>query len=246
MTDGIERDAAHRPWPLPRSPWIMFQSWQRLLFAHWPVPIEMLRPQVPASLVIEEFEGTAWVSITPFWLTGLHARFLPPLPFVSEFPEMNFRTYVRAGSKPGIFFFSLDAGSRLAVLGARTTYRLPYFHSDMEITSDADWVRYSSRRRARPNPEFIGRYRATGTAFQPRPGTIEYFLTERYALYTVLPGGFLGRGEIHHRPWNLQPADARIEVNTVPQAHGITLPDRPPLLQYSARQDTLIWAPSIV
>ncbi len=131
-------------------------------------------------------------------------------------------------------------------MGARATYRLPYFHSDMEIASDSDWVRYSSRRNARPNPAFIGRYRSAGAPFQPRPGTIEYFLTERYALYTVFPGGFLARGEIHHGPWNLQPAEARIEVNTVPQAHGITLPDRPPLLQYSARQDTLIWAPSIV
>lgn len=246
MTEAIEREVAHRPWPLPRPPWIMFQSWQRLLFAHWPVPIEMLRPLVPSSLVIEEFDGTAWVSMTPFLLTGLHARFLPPLPFTSEFPEMNFRTYVRAGSKPGIFFFSLDAGSRLAVLGARATYRLPYYHADMEIGADADWVRYSSRRRSSSKAVFIGRYRAVGAAFQPPPGTIEHFLTERYALYTVLPGGFLARGEIHHRPWDLQPAEARIEVNTVPRAHGITLPDRPPLLQYSARQDTLIWAPSIV
>ncbi|HUF31019.1 MAG TPA: DUF2071 domain-containing protein [Gemmatimonadaceae bacterium] len=246
MTGDIERRIAHRQWPLPRSPWIMFQSWQRLLFAHWPVPIEMLRPLVPASLAIEEFDGTAWVSITPFRLTGLRARFLPPLPFISEFPEMNFRTYVRAGRKPGIFFFSLDAGSRLAVIGARATYRLPYYHADMDIGSDGEWVRYSSRRRSGTNAEFIGRYRAAGAAFQPRPDTIEHFLTERYALYTVLPGGFLARGEIHHGPWDLQPAEARIEVNTVPQAHGITLPDRPPLLQYSARQDTLIWAPSVV
>jgi uncharacterized protein YqjF (DUF2071 family) len=114
---------AHRPWPLPSAPWIMHQRWENLLFAHWRVPVARLRPLVPSAMAVEEFDGTAWVGLAPFRLTRLHARFLPPLPFASEFLEMNLRTYVRVGNKPGIFFFTLEAESRLAVAAARLTYR---------------------------------------------------------------------------------------------------------------------------
>jgi uncharacterized protein YqjF (DUF2071 family) len=253
----IEADTAHRPWPLPPDPWILFQSWRELLFAHWPLPREVLRPLVPPQLILEEFDGTAWVGQTPFLLTGLRPRLLPSLPGISTFPELNLRTYVRVGDRPGIFFFSLDAASRLAVLGARTLYRLPYFHAEMRIESRAGWIHYRSRRiddganagtGAAPGTgaEFIARYRPDGPIFNAEPGSIEHFLTERYALYVVLRDGKILRGAIHHRPWPLQSAEAEIERDTIPTAHGITLPNRPPLLHFSARQDTLVWPPRLV
>ena len=119
-------DTAHRPWPLPARPWVMGQTWRRLLFLHWPVAAERLRPLVPTALELEEWDGSAWLGITPFRVEGLRARGLLPLPLLSSFDEINCRTYVRRGDRAGIWFFSLDASSRLAVEAARRTYRLPY------------------------------------------------------------------------------------------------------------------------
>lgn len=235
----------HRPFPPSSDPWVMFQSWRRLLFAHWPLPPEQLRPLVPQPLELETFEGEAWVGLTPFDLHGLRARFTPAVPGPSQFPELNLRTYVRLGDRPGIFFFTLEAGSDLAVAGARIFYRLPYHRASMEIREEDGWFHYRSERKG-GGASFKGRYRPVGDVSEAARGTLEYFLTERYALYAVLRDGGVLRGDIHHRPWPLQPAEAEIEVNTVPGAHGIKLPDREPLLHYSARQDTLIWAPKAV
>lgn len=244
-THAILDRVEHRPWPLPSTPWIMFQSWQRLLFAHWPIPAARLEPLVPAPLVVEEFDGNGWVGLSPFHLEGLRLRGTPAwLVPPSDFPEMNLRTYVRVGGRPGIFFFSLDAGSRLAVKAARLLYRLPYEGAEMEIRRSDGWIHYRSRRREGPEAEFVGRYRPTSSPFRAPAGTLEHFLTERYALYTVLRNGRVLRGDIHHGPWRLCEAEAEIERNTVPGAHGISLPDTDPILHYSERQDTLIWPPA--
>lgn len=114
----------------------MFQCWRDLLFAHWPVPAESLRRLVPAGLTLQEFEGRAWVGVTPFLLTGLRPRALPAIPGLSRFPEINVRTYVTAQDRPGVFFFSLDAGSTLAVIAARALYSLPYFRARFAVAAD--------------------------------------------------------------------------------------------------------------
>jgi uncharacterized protein YqjF (DUF2071 family) len=223
----------------------MFQSWRELLFAHWPIPYEVLRPLVPPQLTLEQFDGSAWLGQTPFRLCDLRPRYLPAVPRVSDFPEMNLRTYVRVGDRPGIFFFSLDAGSRLAVLGARATFRLPYFLAAMQVQSREGWIHYRSWREG-GTAEFVARYRPVGHVLEAQRGSLEYFLTERYALYSVLRSGRVLRGDIHHRPWPLQSAEAVFARNSVPAAHGISLPQREPLLHYSHRQDTLIWPPTLV
>ena len=120
---------------------------------------------------------------------------------------MNLRPYVRARGRSGVFFFTLEAARWLALLGARALYQLPYRHATMHVAKDAGWIWYGSRRTL-GNAESVAQYRATGPGFHPRPGTLEYFLTERYALYSVLPGGGLFQGDIHHAPWSLQPAQA--------------------------------------
>src|SRR5437867_2588447 len=99
----------HRPWPLPREPWVMAQTWHDLLFAHWPVPAVALRPVIPAFLDVDTFEGEAWIGVVPFRMSGVHPRFVPSLPGLSAFPELNVRTYVTDGERPGVWFFSLDA-----------------------------------------------------------------------------------------------------------------------------------------
>jgi uncharacterized protein YqjF (DUF2071 family) len=239
------KDVAHRLWPPPRSPWVMFQSWQQLLFAHWPVPLSELRPLVPPELELDDFDGSGWVSVTPFVLKGLRIRYLPHIPGADDFPEMNFRTYVRVGGVPGIWFFSLDAASRLAVSGARTFYRLPYKNARMHVRSIRGGIEYRSRR-LDGRAVLQARYRPIGPSFHAAPGTLEYFLTERYALYVVLRDRTIIRGDIHHPPWDLQPAEATFVQNTVAEAEGVHLPDLPPLLHYSARQDTLVWPPKVV
>lgn len=217
----------------------MFQSWRRQLFAHWPVPAPMLRALVPPELELDEFEGTTYVGVTPFDLVDLHFRFLPPLPVASHFTEVNLRTYVRVGGKPGVWFFSLDAASRVAVTAARATFHLPYFHADMSIAERDGFVEYRSRRSG-AEAELSVRYRPVGQVFNATPGTLDHFLIERYALYVVVKGRIL-RGEIHHPPWSLQNVSAQVERNTTPAAHGITLPGILPILHYSARQDTVLW-----
>jgi uncharacterized protein len=241
-TSAIREDTAHRPWPLPSLPWIIGQSWQQQLFAHWPVPATTLHSLVPAPLVLDEFEGTTYVGITPFVIRDHRFRGVP-LPLMSTFPEMNLRTYVRYGGKSGVFFFSLDAASRLAVHGARASFRLPYYHAAMSIETHGEWITYRSTRLEKPLAQFSARYRPVSESREAVPGTLEYFLTERYALFVVLRNGSVMRGDIHHSPWQLHDAEAEISMNTLGSAHGISLPAIDPILHYSARQDALIWPP---
>src|SRR5580704_18482542 len=148
----------HRPWPLPNEPWLMQQCWYDLLFAHWPLPTESLRHLVPPELPLDTFDGYCWVSVTPFHMTN-RAR-VRALRFTSRFRELNCRTYVNIGGKPGVFFFSLDASSRLAVWGARTFYHLPYYFAEMRAEKRGDGIDYSSRRgpaKLKANYKPIGR-----------------------------------------------------------------------------------------
>jgi uncharacterized protein len=229
---------AHRPWPLPERPWIMTQSWHDLLFAHWPVDHEMLREKVPPGIDLDLFEGQAWVGVIPFHMTNVAPRGLPALPWVSAFPELNVRTYVIRDGKPGIYFFSLDAGNPVAVGTARTLFHLPYFSASMKVEARDGWIAYESRRAAaQPPADLVCRYRPTGPVFEPVAGTLDHFLTERYCLYTI-DGEFRARRlEIHHRPWPLQSAELEITRNTMADAAGIRLPSMAPLLHYSQRQD---------
>ena len=218
----------------------MSQTWNDLLFAHWPINLEVLRPKVPSGLEIDLFEGHAWVGIVPFHMTNVAPRFTPALPWLSAFPELNVRTYVRSGNKPGVYFFSLDAGNPVAVHTARIVFHLPYYTADMHVHLDGR-VRYRSQRRQYSKVVFDAEYGPTGSASAPRPGSKEEFLTERYCLYADDSSGRLHRLEIHHPPWPLQPAEAVITANTMADAAGISLPDVPPLLHFSKRQDMVGW-----
>jgi uncharacterized protein YqjF (DUF2071 family) len=235
---AVEKETQHRPWPLPGEPWVMAQTWDNLLFAHYRVPTEELRRLVPTELELDEHDGDAWLSVTPFVVMGLRLRGLVPLPGLSTFPELNVRTYVTAKDKPGIWFFSLDAASLLAVEGARRTYKLPYFHARMSAERRGETIHYVSQRLDGSDRRLQGSYRPSGGVFNAEPGSLEWFLTERYCLYTF-DRGELRRAEIHHPPWPLQAAEAEIETNTMAPA-GISLAD-PALCHFSERQDVLIW-----
>lgn len=232
-----------RAWPAPNRPWLMLQRWHELLFAHWPVPPELLRPLIPPGLELQTWEGDAWLAVVPFRMSGIRPRLLPPLPWLSAFPELNVRTYVTAGGKPGVWFFSLEAANPVAVAAARRFFHLSYCHAQMSLQRQGDAIEYESVRTHRdlPPARFAGRYRPTGAPYTARPGTLEHWLTERYCLYAADPQGGLWRGEIDHEPWPLQPAEAAISVNTMAEPIGIKLPERPPLLHYAHRLEVRVW-----
>lgn len=227
----------------------MTMSWLDLLFAHWRVDTAALRAIVPAGLEVDLFEGEAWLGVVPFWMDCVGVRGLPYVPGVKRFPELNVRTYVLRDQKPGVLFFSLDAASALAVATARATFHLPYFRAAIETRrgdgADDDWVHYDSRRthRGATAGSFRGRYRPTGSVYAAQPGTLEHWLTERYCLYAVDRRGGIHRGEIHHAPWPLRPAEASLEHNDVADHTGLELVGPPAHLHFVDRIDVVGWLP---
>jgi len=237
----------HRPWKLPTGPWVMAQDWEDLLFAHWPVAVEALRALVPSGLELDAFEGQAWIGIVPFRMSGVRLRWTPAVPGLSEFPELNVRTYVKAGGKPGVWFFSLDAANCVAVSVARAWFQLPYFRARMALEASGQETVYFSRRtdgRGR-SERFEASYRCAGERFRAQPGTLDYFLTERYCLYAQRRDGAILRGEIHHAPWELQRATAKISVNTMTKDVGVSLAGER-LLHFSKLQQVIVWPPQEV
>jgi uncharacterized protein len=216
----------------------MGQTWEDLLFASWRVAAEQVREHVPQELEVGQHDGSAWVTVTPFRLTGLRARGTLPLPRVSSFLELNVRTpVVGPDGRPGIWFFSLDASSRLAVELARRAYKLPYFHARMSATRRGQWIDYECARTDEPGRVFSGRYRPDGEVLHAERGSLEWFLVEHYCLYATDERHRLHRAEIHHEPWPLQPAEAEIELASIAPLELAG----DPICWFARRQDVVIW-----
>lgn len=221
--------------------------WHDLLFLHRRVAVEALRPLVPDGLTIDTFEGEAWLGVVPFRMTRVGARFLPPIPGLSAFPELNVRTYVVRDGRPGVWFFSLDAARRLAVRVARRAFHLPYRFAAMVCRREGDDVVYASERRepdARP-AGFRARYGPTGPAYRARPGDLDHWLTERYGLYAARPDGALRWVAVEHEPWPLQPAHATVETDTMAAAAGLE-PSGAAVLHFARRLDVVSGLPEPV
>lgn len=236
LTDAARRDT-------PSGPWIMLQRWHDLLFAHWPLSPEALRPLLPAGLPLDTYDGQAWLGVVPFRMTGIRVRGAPAAPWLSAFAELNVRTYVVRDGRPGVFFFSLDAANPVAVALARRWYHLPYFRARMACTAGGRTIHYRSLRTHRDAPaaRFVAHYRPDGPPLAAVAGSLADWLTARFCLYTAGGSGRLYRADIDHQPWPLQPAVADIRVNTMTAGHGIALPETPPLLHFSRRLDVTVW-----
>ena len=223
----------------------MVQRWHDLLFAHWRCPVTDLRPLIPAPLQIDTFDGEAWIAVVPFYMRGVRMRATPPVPTAHAFQELNVRTYVTLDGKPGVWFFSLDCESSLAVIGARIGAHLPYFRAAMRMQRHTDdTFGYSSRRWsiAGAPATFSASYRGVGDRFTAPPGTRDHFLTERYRMYAS-DGKRIWRGDISHPRWSLQRGEARIDSNSMLAAAGVHAIDRDPILHFSAFQDVRLWWP---
>jgi uncharacterized protein len=228
-----------------RRPWVMRMRWRDLLFAHWPVDVDVLRALIPPALEVDTFDGRAYLGIVPFGMEDVAPRGLPALPRVGAFPEVNVRTYVRHGGVDGVWFFSLDAGSRIAVEGARRAFHLPYYLASMSMERDGEATDFRSERRDRRGrpAELEVRYRPTGPAVPAAPHSLEAWLTARMRLFAVDRRGRLTRTEIGHGPWPLRPAEAVFRTESLAAAQGIPLPNEPPHLLFADRLDVVAWWP---
>ena len=230
---------------------MMSQRWCDLLFAHWPVRPSSLRPLIPDRLEIDTFDGEAWIAVVPFRMEAVRPRWLPAVPWLSSFPELNVRTYVSLDERPGVFFFSLDATNPVAVSLARRWFFLPYLRARIDCAADGSEIAYGATRThaGAPSARFEARYGPVGDVFQATRGSLEHFLTERYCLYasdTSVGGssGRLYRGEVHHGPWPLQPAAASLGTNTLIEAAGLEgVTDRQPHLLFVRGIDVRVWTP---
>lgn len=236
----------------------MRQTWKNLLFAHWAVDPALVRPLVPAGLELDLWEGRgatsedraslapqevatrqAWIGVVPFEMEGIAHRSGVPFFGASAFPELNLRTYVVRDGKPGVWFFSLDAGSSLAVWGARRFFHLPYFKARFAVRTERDGLAYRMERSG--GASFVGKYRPQGPSFRAQPRSLAAFLTARYCLYAADASGGLYRGEIAHEPWTLNSASLDLQVNTVAAAAGIELPAVAPHLLFAKELQVEIW-----
>jgi uncharacterized protein YqjF (DUF2071 family) len=239
---------SHRPRPLPSGRWAIAQRWNDLLFAHWPLPAARLAPLLPDWLEVDTHQGLAWLGAVPFWLDRIKIRGIPPIPGARSFPDLTLRTYVRDRftATPGVYCFSLDSSNLLAVAVARSFYHLPYHWASMQMgqRSEREFDFHSRRHFAGKQVIFKARYRGLGPTQRLadiRPGSLEYFLTERSCLFSANRAGQPIRSSLHHIPWPLEDAQAEFERNDLPASIGIKLPDSEPVLHYSRRLALYIW-----
>ena len=241
-------ETSHRTWPLPERSWAMRMNWHDLLFMHWRVDVTELRHLIPDHLEIDTFDGDAWIGIVPFRMSGVAPRFVPNIPYMSSFPELNVRTYVTVNGKPGVWFFCLEATNPIAVRVARRWFHLPYMDAQIALSNtsrknDCKWISYSSTRthKNEPGAKLLIDYRPIGSEFIASPRSLEDFLTSRYCLYSADRSGKVYRGEIDHNPWRLRDAQAIVKENTMTDWLGIELPNEPPVLHFAKQTRVVAW-----
>jgi len=222
----------------------MLQNWCNLSFLHWRFPEATIARQIPAPLEVDTFDGSAWVAITPFCLSGLRPPLLPALPWLSAFPETNCRTYVRGpDGQRGVWFWSLDAARAVAVLGARVGYGLPYAWSRMQVTIAGRRICYQSRRRW---PDRVAMTRIeVERAESIEAGELEDFLTARFSLYSFI-GKTLTCTQVEHPPWPLEAARVTRLEQTLTDAAGIPKPEGEPLVHFSTGVRVRVSLPQLV
>jgi len=204
------------------------QRWNDLLFAHWTVDPRAIQETLPPGLFVDTFEGAAYLGIVPFFMERVRPSCLPPLPGLSWFLELNVRTYVYdAAGHPGVWFYSLDCNQPLAVFLARRFFHLPYFHAEMSAERRGDTIDYRCRRRDHGAPacDFSWGRAREGTVTQP--GSLDFFLVERYLLFAADHAGRLFQGRVHHAPYRVYPPVVSTLSAEPARQHGFSLADQP-------------------
>jgi uncharacterized protein len=239
LTDLDRLSIRQRPEGQP----LMHQNWGKLLFMHWRIDEKLLGPLIPNALEIDTFDGSAWIAIAPFTMWDIRAfpPYLPAVPGLSAMHELNVRTYVHFDRIPGVWFFSLDCDSAAAVLGARTFFHLPYYNAEIELNQEGKTIEYGLSRREDPPAEFDASWKIGESLHYAHPGSLEFFLTERYCLYSEDGEGGIHRSRIYHQPWPLQNASLVSFDSTMIESHGLPTPNDDPLLHYAEEISVEIW-----
>ncbi|MFC7686550.1 YqjF family protein [Ureibacillus sp. GCM10028918] len=220
-------------------PWMMKQTWNDVLFAHYPVSRKVLEKLVPSELTLDTFYQTGWVSVVPYLTSSMHLRGLPPVPGMAAFPGFNVRTYVTLNGKPGVYFFSLTAANFLAAFSARTFFRLPYSYMDMQHKKAKELIIFESEKKS--GIQLLCNYKSISTPSKADKGSLEEWLVERYCLYTVSKKGVPFRVDIMHEPWLLEKADAEFHRNTLLSSFNIVPDHKKPILHYAKKAVVRIW-----
>lgn len=220
-----------------------FQRWEHLLFLHWAWDPDAIQRTLPRGLTVDTFDGRAWLGVVPFFMNRIRPAYLPAVPWLSYFLELNLRTYVvDAHGRSGVWFYSLDCNRALAVWVARWRFHLPYQHAAMTARVDGDRVAYTACRR---RDACIARfdYEPTAPPAAAEPDTLEFFLAERYRLYAARPDGSLFTGQVHHPPYPLSPARVDTHDARVIELAGLGATSRAPdHALYSRRVDVQVFA----
>ncbi len=226
----------------PEGQALMHQAWGKLLFMHWRIDEELLRPLLPERLEIDTFDGSAWIAIAPFTMWDIRAfpPFVPPVPGLNSMHELNVRTYVHVDRVPGVWFLSLECNSAAAVLGARMFFHLPYYNAEIGLDQEDYTIDYRLEREDDPPATFEATWEIGETLPYSHPGSLEFFLTERYCLYSEHDGE-LYRARINHDPWPLQKATLTSFNSTMIESHGLPTPQGDPLLHYAEEISVDIW-----
>jgi uncharacterized protein YqjF (DUF2071 family) len=231
--------ARHRPEGQP----VMHQNWGKLHFMHWRINEDLLRPLIHPDLQIDTFGGSAWIAIAPFtmWDVRGFPPYIPAIPGLSSMHELNVRTYVHLDGVPGVWFFSLDIDNSIAAVAARTFYHLPYYTAEIDLVEDGKVIEYELRRDEEPAAEFSASFRVGKKLPTAQSGSREFFLTERYLLYTEHDGE-LYRARIHHQPWPLQESVMEDFSTNLFEANGIFPPPAgEPMVHYAEEVNVDIW-----
>jgi uncharacterized protein YqjF (DUF2071 family) len=222
---------------------IMHQSWGKLLFMHWAIDADLLRSLIPPGLEIDTYNGEAWIAVVPFTMWDIRAlpSFLPAVPKLSAMHELNVRTYVHHNGTPGVWFCSLDCNSSTAVFGARTFYYLPYYNAELDLKRTDTKIDYSLKRTDKPRATFNATWNIGTPLPTSEPDSLEFFLTERYCLYTEHKGRIY-QARISHQPWPLQTATVDSYSSTVIEVLGLPEPTVAPILHYAEEISVEIWS----
>ena len=234
----------NRSFPIPDTPWSFRQVWRDILFAHWRVPAAPLQLQLPQHMTLDTKDGMAWLSVVAFRVTDSAPRFVPAVPWLSRFTEVNLRTYVVVDGKPAVYFFSLDASQPLVVRLARTSVGLAYYNAEITFSRADDSIFVQSLRRDRRATEavFAATYRPVAGSFRPAFGSLASWLVDRYCAFSV-KGNSIFREEIHHAPWVLEPTHLEIHDNSLFHTIGMEIDELPQLVHFARKQRTYVWLP---
>jgi uncharacterized protein YqjF (DUF2071 family) len=221
----------------------MHQRWEDLLFLHWPVAPDVLRPLIPHNLELDTFEGQAYIGVTPFHLEDVRPPLLPALPWISSFDEINVRTYVLHNGRPGIWFFSLDASKVLPVIGGRVLFNFPYFKATTQFDRQGQKYRFKMKRVGNSAASCHLNWQTTGTRLRaPDLKSLAFFLVERYCAFSV-ENSIVSETRIYHHPWILEEAVAEVKSSTLISSLGLLEPAAQPLVYFSKSLDVEIWPP---